>query len=130
MTAGLDSRRIKSSRTPPSALETNQFDIRPGHDLETTVSTLGKECDVYSENNTRPSYDGICMIDGCQSQGEEIIALLEVNSNANQDRVDSPYVRRRSEIEQPSDSDEIIPAIVCSKHFNELVLAYYDIKKL
>jgi hypothetical protein len=130
MTSRLDSSRMKSPRAPRSTFETNQFDRHPGHDAEGMISIPGEECDAHSVISTRSSFDGICMIDGCDAQGEEFIALLEDDSNANQDRVDSPYMRQRSKVKEPSGSDEIIPAIVCSKHFDELILAYYDLKKL
>ena len=62
----------------------------------------------------------ICMIEGCDAIGEETIAFLDESSLS--ENVD--YPSQGSNLENNSE-DNLIPAIVCGKHFDKLMEAYY-----
>jgi hypothetical protein len=87
-----------------------------------------------------------CMIEGCGAMGEEVIALLDEASLSDVDKYDDEHhhdgtssssERNNFENKKSSsdnvnnnnknDSDNLIPAVVCRKHFEKLIEeAYYS----
>jgi hypothetical protein len=86
------------------------------------------------------------MIEGCSAMGEEVIALLDESSLSDVDKYDaehhyddsssSPqrnnFKNKKSSSDDnddnnKNDSDNLIPAVVCRKHFEKLIEeAYYS----
>jgi hypothetical protein len=62
------------------------------------------------------------MIEGCDADGEEVIALLDEGSLSDGEH-DAASSRENFENKE---NDHLIPAIVCSKHFDDIMKAYYS----
>jgi hypothetical protein len=62
------------------------------------------------------------MIEGCDAAGEEVIALIDEGSLS-----DSQYdiASLRNNVEN-NENDNLIPVIVCGKHFDKIIEAYYS----
>lgn len=66
--------------------------------------------------------DLVCMVEGCEQPGEEVIALLEENSD-----VDARAKRSRNSEVSENDNETLIPAIVCRRHYNKLLSSWSPI---
>ena len=76
----------------------------------------------HRESNDQYEQDLKCMIEGCDATGEEVIALLDQGSLSDSEHdIASP----RNNFEN-KENDNLIPAIVCSKHFDKIIEAYYS----
>jgi hypothetical protein len=96
--------------------------------------------------------DLTCMIEGCSAMGEEVIALLDESSLSDVDKYDvhhydeaslsSPppppqrngFKNKKSSSDDNNDednnNDNLIPAVVCSKHFDKLIEEAYTAKSV
>ena len=74
---------------------------------------------TMSHATTTTEPDLICMVEGCDATGEEIIALLDESSLTE----NIAYPSRGGNFEIKSE-DNLIPAIVCGKHFEKLTEDY------
>jgi hypothetical protein len=78
-------------------------------------------------SHTTTEQDLICMIEGCNAVGEEVIGLLdEASISENVDKYDDEHddASQGNNFEN-NGRDNLIPAVVCGKHFDKLVEAYY-----
>jgi hypothetical protein len=83
------------------------------------------------KNDQYDQEDLTCMVEGCNAMGEEVIALLDEASLSDVDRYeeydDDDASKRNNFKNKKSDNNNsnLIPAIVCRKHFAKLIEAYY-----
>jgi hypothetical protein len=83
------------------------------------------------KNDQYGQEDLTCMVEGCNAMGEEVIALLDEASLSDVDRYeeydDDDASKRNNFKNKKSDNNNsnLIPAIVCRKHFAKLIEAYY-----
>jgi len=78
-------------------------------------------------SHTTAEQDLICMIEGCNAIGEEVIGLLdEASISEDVDKYDDEHddASQGNNFEN-NERDNLIPAVVCSKHFDKLVEDYY-----
>ena len=76
---------------------------------------------IMSHATTTTTEQGlICMIEGCDAIGEETIAFLDESSLSE----NADYPSQGNNLENNSE-DNLIPALVCGKHFAKLMEAYY-----
>jgi hypothetical protein len=87
-------------------------------------------------SHTTAEQDLICMIEGCNAIGEEVIGLLDEDSisedvdkyddNNNDDEyTDATGDAGQGNNFENNERDNLIPAVVCGKHFDKLVEDYY-----
>ena len=70
--------------------------------------------------------DLICIIEGCNAAGEEVIALLDEGSLfENVDKYDEHHDASQGNNFENNERDNLIPAVVCGNHFDKLIEAYY-----
>ncbi len=82
---------------------------------------------TISHATTTTEQDLTCMIEGCNAIGEEVIGLLDEASLL--ENVDN-YDEHTNDASQGDDfennvRDNLIPAVVCGKHFDKIVEACY-----
>jgi hypothetical protein len=106
-------------------------------EISTNVSASNQQRKKITSNNTdkNDQYDQedlTCMVEGCSAMGEEVIALLDEASLSDVDRYeehddDDDASKRNNFKNKKSDNNNsnLIPAIVCRKHFDKLIEAYY-----
>ncbi len=80
----------------------------------------------HGERNDQYDQDVRCMIEGCDAAGEEVIALLDEGSLAD----GAHDVASSRENFENNENDHLIPAIVCGKHFDDIMEAYYSKSEL
>jgi hypothetical protein len=86
-----------------------------------------KISDNYMNSNDQDDEDLTCMIEGCDAVGEEPIALLDdaclsdVDAYGEHDAAASERDNFKN-----NERDDLIPVIVCSKHFDKIIEAYYS----
>ena len=67
-----------------------------------------------------------CIIEGCDAIGEEVIALLdEASLSENIDKYDEHHDAYQGKNFENNETGNLIPAVVCGKHFDKLIEAYY-----
>jgi hypothetical protein len=74
------------------------------------------------EDNDQYNQDLRCMIEGCDATGEEVIALLYEDPLSYGEHDTASH---RNNFEN-KESDNLIPAIVCGKHFDKVIEVYYS----
>ena len=105
-------------------------------DISINVSASNQQRKKITSNNTykNDQYDQedlTCMVEGCSAMGEEVIALLDEASLSDVDRYeeyDDDDASKRNNFknkESDNNNSNLIPAIVCRKHFAKLIEAYY-----
>ena len=62
------------------------------------------------------------MIEGCDAAGEEVIALIDEGSLSDSQ---NDIASLRNNVEN-NEKDNLIPVIVCGKHFDKILEAYYS----
>jgi len=82
----------------------------------------GKIPSSHRESDDQNEQDMKCMIEGCDANGEEVIALLNQGSLSDGE-YDIAFPRSNF---KNNESDKLIPAVVCSKHFDKIIEAYYS----
>jgi hypothetical protein len=107
--------------------------------LAINVSASNQQRKITSNNidkNDQYDQDLTCMVEGCGAMGEEMIALLDEASLSDVDKYDEHHDHDASQRnnfknkESDNDNNNLIPAIVCSKHFDKLIEAYYCQERL
>ena len=104
--------------------------------LSPAVSPFRQQRKTISNNvawNDEKAQELTCIIEGCNAPGKEMIALLDEASFS-----DIPVHQRDAEVvsfennfdKKGWDNDntnetDLIPAVVCGKHFDKLIEAYY-----
>ena len=101
-----------------------------------TISNNKEKIDQYDQ-------DLICMIEGCNAMGEEVVAVLSEGSSpsdnvyeynehhhSNSNNTDDlPPQRSNFDNEERANDNvsntNLIPVLVCDKHFGKLMKAYY-----
>ena len=107
---------LKSTVHRSKRSKTSNIDAKP----KSIADLSQKQRDQLLAGEKIPD-DLVCMVEGCDQPGEEVIALLE-----NSDVDARGKVSRDSELSS-SDSETIIPAIVCSRHYNKLLSSWSPI---
>ena len=86
-----------------------------------------KISDNYMSSNDQDDGDLTCMIEGCDAVGEEPIALLDdaclsdVDAYGEHDGAASERDNFKN-----NETDDLIPVVVCGKHFGKIMEAYYS----
>ena len=78
--------------------------------------------------NINDDYDqGLtCMIEGCDAIGEEPIALLDDTSLSDVDAYGKQADASQRDNFKNNERDDLIPVVVCGKHFDEIMEACYS----
>ncbi len=84
-----------------------------------STTTMSHATTTTTTTTTTTEPDLICMIEVCDATGEEMIALLDESFLT--ENMDYPSRGRNFEIKSEGN---LIPAIVCGKHFEKLTEAY------
>jgi hypothetical protein len=81
---------------------------------------------TISHATTTTTEEGLtCMIEGCDAIGEEVIGLLyEASLSENVDKYDEHHYASRRNNFKNNEVDNLIPVVVCGKHFDKLTEAY------
>jgi hypothetical protein len=83
----------------------------------------------YMNNHDQDDPELTCMIEGCDAVGEEPIALLDdaclsdVDAYGEHDA--TAFASERDNFKN-NERDDLIPVVVCGKHFDEIIEAYYS----
>jgi hypothetical protein len=80
-------------------------------------------------NNNDQYYQNLtCMIEGCDATGEEPIVLLDDTCLSDVDAYgqDDAAIASERDSFKNNDRDDLIPVVVCGKHFDKIMEAYYS----
>lgn len=78
------------------------------------------------DKNERHDQDLTCMVEGCVAIGEELIALLDEATLSDVDEYDDEHhASHRNNFKNKKEGYNLFPVIVCGKHFQMLIEAYY-----
>ena len=87
-----------------------------------------KISDKYMNSHAQDDQDLTCMIEGCDALGEEPIALLDDVCLSDVDAYGEHDANAASEGDnfKNNERDDLIPVVVCGKHFEKIIEAYYS----
>lgn len=97
--------------------------------ISITVPKFNQQRKIFHRNidkNEQDDQDLTCMVEGCVTIGEEVIALLDEASLSDVDEYDDEHnASQGNNFKNKEEGYNLIPVIVCGKHFHMLIEAYY-----
>jgi hypothetical protein len=100
--------------------------------ISVIVPVFNQQRKIFHRNidkNDQYDQDLTCMVEGCVAIGEEVIALLDEASLSDVDEYDDDdehHASQGNNFKNKKEEDyDLIPVIVCGKHFDMLIEAYY-----
>jgi hypothetical protein len=95
--------------------------------LSPTVPSFNEQEKIsnnYMNSKDQHEQDLICMIEGCDAIGEEPIVLLDDTCLSDVDAYGENDDASQRDNFKNNEREDLIPVVVCGKHFGEIIEAY------